>query len=607
MDVLKFSSAEEFNEKYNLLLPDTLESTQAHKQKIRQLQAICERYSLRTPWPHQLIYASLFSLRKRNLLAWGLGTGKTATAIYILYLTYLDNFHKLKPGSILIVTPNQNVCNQVWMKELTTLGLGKFSAYVNSYNSITKCDKPIWVMPYRLLINQTKKGLALKRAGLGLRTNDKTGKKYFLGEQVYKYINKVVKPKFLIADEAHRLGDNLSQTSNAMREISRRCRHVLALTGSPLDGYIRSLASVLSFIYGENNELFPYKVDTFEKLFSQTVQVNQDYRTGKATGKLRKLPGVKASKLSLYFHGIRHLIHRLTIQNEIVNKYVKYPTEIKQRLKVDLSFEHSRLYKNAIFSRENLLKLVKQLDNNELDIDKPGINRAIAIRELDYLKQIVNCPWNVIDTRKINIKIEDISKAHLCKSVVEKHLALGHKGIIFIHHVAVGFQLKQFLENQLKIKIARIYATDKYSRPTEMSLDDRERQIIEFQNDPDIKLLITNTELCSEGLNLVEATYGIFYDYGWKSVAIEQASKRYARPGQLSQEVYTYYLESNNTVDTYVLDTLLAKTSTNSKVLDLDFSALMWQAEKAIEVEDISNLGFILKNTVNFCDIPTTT
>jgi SNF2 family DNA or RNA helicase len=139
-----------------------------------------------------------------------------------------------------------------------------------------------------------------------------------------------------------------------------------------------------------------------------------------------------------------------------------------------------------------------------------------------------------------------------------------------------------------------------------MSLDDRERQIIEFQNDPDIKLLITNTELCSEGLNLVEATYGIFYDYGWKSVAIEQASKRYARPGQLSSEVYTYYLESNNTVDTYVLDTLLAKTSTNNKVLDLDFSALMWQTEKAIEVEDISNLGFILKNTVNFCDMSTT-
>jgi hypothetical protein len=89
-------------------------------------------------------------------------------------------------------------------------------------------------------------------------------------------------------------------------------------------------------------------------------------------------------------------------------------------------------------------------------------------------------------------------------------------------------------------------------------------------------------------------------------VAIEQASKRYARPGQLSPEVYTYYLESNNTVDTYVLDTLLAKTSTNNKVLDLDFSALMWQTEKAIEVEDISNLGFILKNTVNFCDMSTT-
>jgi len=599
MDVLRFSSAEEFNRSYSLLLPDTLEDTQAHKQKIRQLQSICEKYSLRTPWPHQLIYASLFSLRRRNLLAWGLGTGKTATAIYILYLTYLDNFHKLKPGSILIVTPNQNVCNQVWMKELNTLGLGEFSAYVNSYNTIAKCKKPIWVMPYRLLINQTKKGLALKRANLGFRIDSKTGEQYFLGEQVYKYINKVVKPKFLIADEAHRLGDKLSQTSNAMREISRRCRHVLALTGSPLDGYISSLASVLSFLYGENNELFPYRVETFDKLFSQTIQVNQDYKTGKATGKLRKLPGVKASKLSLYFHSTKHLIHRLTTQNEIVNRYVKYPTEIKQRLKINLTLEHSRLYRNAIFSRENLMKLVKQLNNNELDLDKPGINRAIAIRELDYLKQIVNCPWNVINDKKISISIEDVSKAHLCKSIVEKHLTLNHKGIIFIHHVAVGSKLKQFLEDQLKIKIARIYASDKYSKPTEMSLDDRERQIIEFQNDPNIKLLITNTELCSEGLNLVEATYGIFYDYGWRSVIIEQASKRYARPGQLSPEVYTYYLEANNTVDTYVLDTLLAKTSTNNKVLDLDFSALMWQAEKAIEVEDISDISSILKNTVN--------
>lgn len=514
----------------------------------------------------------------------------------MLYLTYAGRFHKLKPGTILIVTPNQNICKQVWIKELNTLNLGKYCQYINSFKELEKISKPICVVPYRFLIRQTRRGLALKRAGLGKRIDPKTGKSYFLGEQIYKFINKKIKPKFLIADEAHRLGDKLSQTSSAMRELSRRSKHVLALSGSPLDGYMYSLACVLSFVYGERNELFPYTVDEFDRLFSQTVKVDQDYKTGKSVGKIRKLPGVKASKLGLYFNSVSHLIHRLTDKDEMISKYVKYPNEIKQRVKVKLSSYHNIIYKHAISSRQKLLSLVKQVQSSAIDINKPGVNRAIALRELDYLKQIVNCPWNVLNNiGNDSVLIEEITKAQLCKSIVEKHLKAGEKGIIFIHNVAVGFYLREYLEKSLNIKTARIYARDPLSNPIELSLDQREKEIISFQNDEEIKVLITNTELSSEGLNLVEASYGIFYDYGWKSVTIQQAARRYARPGQVKPEVYTYYLEADETVDSYTLETLLAKSTTNSKVLDLDFSALLWNLEKSIEQEEISEIELILK------------
>lgn len=556
------NDAKEFDKQFKLQLSSTLMEDTVYDNELTRFRSIVKRDNLLKPWPHQEMFVPLFHMRRRNLLCWSMGSGKTLTALYTLYMQYESMWDKLRPNTVMVVAPTYNICTLVWYKQLKLLGLQKYAAVVNSTKDLDKNAKPIIICTYSFLTRQSAKGLALKRNKFGFRAGG------FVGIPIWKQlIQSNNNPSFLIADEVHKLMNVKTGRSKSLRELSKRANRVLGLSGSPLDGYMSSLAGVLSFIYGENSVLFPYTVRDFDNTFSQTISTRQDFRTGGTnSGKLRKLPGVKASKLSHYFEVVKPLIHRLTDADPLISAHVTYPSENRQKISVAMTDMHAEVYKT---SRDIVRRLKTSKDSPKYSAD--------ALVEINLIKKLSNCPWDVINT---DIRPKDIGKYVACRELIAKHLEQGDKGIVYVHQVAVGKALYDYLKDKLGIQIARIYATDeKYSKPASMSLLNREQEIIRFQDDDEVKLLIANTELCSDGLDLVEASYGIFFDYGWRSIVLEQAARRYARPGQLKPDTYTYYLEHLGTVDTYVLDNLLAKCKLNNSVLDLEFNALMWENE----------------------------
>lgn len=565
------SKPEEFAQDFTIAKEQTLMDSVAYKNQVKRLSAICERDNILKPWPHQLMFAPLFSLRKENVLSWTMGSGKSLTVLYCLHLLYDRQWNNIRPGAILIIAPKY-LLKLTWLNQLALANLDGYADVINSEKDLLNSTKPIWLMGYSFLTRQSTKGLKLKRKGYGNRIDSK-GKSYFHGEMMHKVVQRVANPTTVIMDESHKLIHSNTQRSTACRAICQKARRLFSLSGSPLDGYISSLAGVLASVYGTKSEKFNYTTNEFQNFFGQVDMVNQDFRTGRknsGAGRLRKLPGVKSSKLGLYFEVVNNLMHRLTDADPLIKANVTWPVEKKHRVSCELSEEHFAIYNQLCKMRISQIRTL--LNQSTLDGQK---KKAAALAHINVLKQGSSCPWKL----GLPVEAEDISKFQMCKRIVDHHVGLGEKVIIFIHQIPVGKKLKDFIEETTGHKVARIYAKDEASSPQIMNITRRESEIAKFQEKDEYKVLVASAELCSEGLNLIEAAAGVFYDYKWKSTIVSQAERRYSRPGQLSPETHTYYLEHKDTIDTYILEAILRKIRTNNSVLDLDFSALMWQSE----------------------------
>ena len=82
----------------------------------------------------------------------------------------------------------------------------------------------------------------------------------------------------------------------------------------------------------------------------------------------------------------------------------------------------------------------------------------------------------------------------------------------------------------------------------EQSLQDRERAIARFEQDPTISALLASTRVGGEGLNLVKANHVVFMNRWWNPSANNQAKDRVSRMGQ-TRTVIVYSFTCRDTVE----------------------------------------------------------
>lgn len=511
------------------------------------------------------LFKGLLDFMKKNpgktrvLDSWLELRGKEATG------TYLKSKCLLPPGTIQIAGP-RHILNQVWMVELARMNLDWAAEVITSEAQIMASTAPIWFYDLNNFPKaQTRKGRAMKASGRGVRLKPDGKGVYFAGHQIAKLISKRFSPSLLVIDEAHRLKDQ-SERTRCMRIIRRKAKRVIELTGTPMDGWVEDAATLLSFAYGENSVAYPFTDADFSRRFTKKDIVATDIATGKesAERKDRPVPGVNLGQIPAFSKAIRHLMHRLTLTDPEVGKFVVYPPVVHELEIIKMDPDQAAFYRQR--HQQGLIAIKEALLSGDRSFK--AMNNMLTL--LMELRMASTCPW------VLGYQSQDTTA--LVRRVVElvgKYKAEGRKGLLGTTFV----QESRFIYDALQaagFSGVRLYTQDPTLAKKSMSASQREAMIERFQDDPDCDFMIANKDLVAEGLNLSEtASYLISCSKGWRANIDAQWDGRVIRPGQIHTHVNKHTLINGETACVYVDQMSNAKAIATASMIDMDFSQVL--------------------------------
>lgn len=552
----------------------------------------------RPPRPYQINYAALMACRAQNFPIWDMGVGKSYLAALLIHLWYGESLKApgkrrgekpgdsrgwthatpLRPGTIQIVAPRHTL-RLTWLdKELEKAGLAEYAQIIHSEEDIRHSTKPIWLYSYDLLPRQSYAG---KKMLLHNRDHadpdEKKGyrkkgqERYYVGRNLARVIAREFPPKFLIADEIHRLRRG-SERTRCFRQIAKKARRKLGLTGTPMDGWVEHVATVLGITYGLENKAFPFTEETFTKRFTRVRTVNQDWATGDEgkVAKERQVPGVNPAQLPEFYKATCHLMHRLMIRDPEVDGQVQFPPVNLHVMRVPMDQAHESFYDTIRKEQQGAMQAtLDQIEKGEISVWK---GKKTVLGQIQNLRMASSAPWAVEFTDPLK---QDTAKIRATVDICASAKAEGRKVIVFTSFIKTGGQIMRALQ-RAGIGAVRIYADDDEASPKKLPPSLRDERIEQFQEADveDCTVLVANLSLISEGLTLTEASVIVNHDHSWRALLRAQGISRVVRPGGRAEGVDVYELIHDKTVDKYVWDMVWSKEIANKALIDREVDLL---------------------------------
>lgn len=503
------------------------------------------------------------------LARWYAKRGEAATHAYLLSQC------QTPPGAIQVVLPRH--VRNVWVKELTRMDLGWACEVIEREDQLESSKAPIWIYHYDWLREQSSKGKRLKKQQAGQRFKEDGSGLYFWGHPLAKVIAKQHPPSLLILDEVHRLREGTLRT-RLLGLVRAKAKRVLALTGTPMDGWVHQVATLLGTTYREHSALYPFENQDFAKRFTRTGAITLDVGTGaeSAEARIRPVPGINHSQIPAFLKATRHLMHRLNLQDPEVKANVVYPPVKSHRLVLSMSFAQQVFYQDCYQEgMQAVRESLRQHTGAKL--------RMNMLSLMNQLRLASSAPWSQGYTGKSTALLDALV------AIVKKHAAEGRKGLIGTTFIEESRVLHEAL-HQAGLKGVRLYASDPaLSRNRTLSAATREELLEVFQEDPDCVYLIANKELVAEGLNLAEtASYTVSCSSGYRPYVETQWLHRVVRPGQNHPHVDAYTLLNSGTIDLYIDQLLQRKLAATAAMVDLDFSLQQDQASLMLDPVDLA-------------------
>jgi len=331
----------------------------------------------------------------------------------------------------------------------------------------------------------------------------------------------------VIIDEIHMLKSHKARRTQEIKKLKSQFR--IGLSGTPLDGRLEELHSVMDFV----------KPGLFESKYNFLLKHATFDFWGKITG-YKDIATVR-QRIKPFF------IRRL---KEDVLK--ELPDKIYENRYVVLSNQEKKIY--------------KQLANREHDLTKNEEAIVAAIR----CKQFCDFP----ELAGVS-KIKQNSKMQEFLDVVHEIVIVnGQKVLIFSQYAQMNEIIKKELD-KMGIKYYYIWSkTDKKERATIQE---------KFNNDDSLDAII-GTDAMSMGLNLTAATYVINYDDAWSPSTMSQREDRTHRIKQKNVVTVVNFV-CKDTIEERIRSVLYGKSSLSSKVLgdDTDEVVLRRLGNKEVE------------------------
>ncbi len=315
---------------------------------------------------------------------------------------------------------------------------------------------------------------------------------------------------FVVIDEAQYIRNSSKRTKNVKR---LRSRFRMALTGTPIDGRLEELHSIMSFVA-------PGLLGSKTRFFQRHVEVDW---WGRVSG-YKRIQEV-SDRIKPFF------IRRL--KKDVLKDL---PDKIYQNRVIELSKAEMKIYK-ALADR-----------GHEVTED---VEAVVAIIRC---KQFCNYPLMVDETCK------ETSKLTALKDVLDEVVVMnGHKALLFSQYKQMLNKLAPVLED-MGIKYLRIDGDTPKLERAQMQKT--------FKDDKSIDMIM-GTDAMSMGLNFAAADFVINYDDRWSPSVMSQREDRAHRIGQRNVVTVINFV-CHNTIEERIRRVIYDKNKVTAQVLGDD-------------------------------------
>ncbi|PWJ60357.1 helicase-like protein [Dyadobacter jejuensis] len=339
---------------------------------------------------------------------------------------------------------------------------------------------------------------------------------------------------YIILDESQAIKNPGSIITKAVKKLNSA--HRLILTGTPVENSTMDLWSQMSFVN-------PGLLGT-QRFFKDEFQIPIEKKNDEEKSK------------RLY-----NLIKPFILRRNKVQVATDLPEKVEQITYSEMSPEQEKAYEEAkAYYRNQILEQIER--------DGMGKSQLTVLQGLSQLRQLANHPKMVqpeYDDR--SGKFEDV--LHKIETVISED----HKILVFSQYIKHLNLFREVLDKN-HIKYAYLDGSTK----------DRQQQVEDFQNKPELKLFLISLKAGGLGLNLTAADYVFILDPWWNPAIEAQAVDRAHRIGQ-DRTVFTYKFITKNTVEEKILALQKSKKQLADGLISSEDGFM-----KSLTKEDVLNL-----------------
>ncbi|HUW71232.1 MAG TPA: SNF2-related protein [bacterium] len=341
--------------------------------------------------------------------------------------------------------------------------------------------------------------------------------------------------RLVVLDEAHYIKNPGSRRTLAVKAI--RCRHRLALTGTPVENNLAELWSVFDFA-------LPGYLGTLAHFSAEYRRPIEFDRSEDTAARLRAVTAP-------------FIMRRLKTDPAIA---IDLPDKVVVDEYACLTPEQAALYE-AVAS--DGLARISAAD--------PESRLGAVLALITSLKQVSNHPRNY--DKESPGGAERSGKSRLLVALLESALEAGERVLVFSQYVQMLDILTGIVRDELGV--------EPYVLHGGMSRKARDGQVTRFQSEPGSGVFLISLKAGGVGLNLTAATRVVHYDL-WFNPAVEnQATDRAFRIGQ-TKNVFVHRLVARDTIEERIDAMISAKRGLSelsvrageSWIADLDDAAL---------------------------------
>lgn len=344
-------------------------------------------------------------------------------------------------------------------------------------------------------------------------------------------------PEVLVCDESHRCKAHDSMRAKRVVNISDRAKYKYILTGTPILNTPMDIYNQFRILDG--GESFGKNFWAFRNKYFEDLNASW---ASKEAHFPKYVPRPEA------FSTFNELIYKKAVR-AVKADCLDLPDLLRTSVYVELSKEQKRLYDEM---KKEFITYVQNMDKE----GKPkAIIAQLAVTKSLRLMQIVT-GFATTDDGGVHT-IKDNPRIKALETLLEDITPTAK--VIVWACFKQNYEMIRMLCKKMKIDFAEIHG----------EIKDKESQMNMFRRDQNVKVMIANQHAAGIGINLIEASYSIYYSKNFSLEADLQSEARNYRGGsEIHEKVTRIDIVAKDTIDSLITEVLTNKLDVAQKILE---------------------------------------